>query len=66
MRYTLKQWRKLRDLSRKSLAELVGKTETTIWSWEVGKTEPKASDLENLRNALELSDNDIILLEYLT
>lgn len=62
MNYTLKQWRMLRDMTQGELAEAIGKSVATVWSWEKGKTEPKASDLSNLRTALKLKDTDVIVL----
>lgn len=62
MNYTLKQWRKLRDMSRKELAERIGKTEITIWNWERGQTSPRASDIKAIREVLMLTPEDNILL----
>lgn len=62
MNYTLKEWRNLRGITMEDLAKRVGKTKPTIWKWETGRTEPKISDMANLRKALSLNAKDNIVL----
>ena len=62
LKLTLKQWRRLKDITQEELAERVGKTAVTISKWEQGHTEPKMSDMDNLRKALELKASDSIVL----
>lgn len=62
MKYTLKQWRMLRGMTRKELAEAIGKSETTIWHWEKGHSERRPSEVEALRKALDLKKSDVIIL----
>ena len=49
-------------MSRKALAEAIGKSEPTIYNWEQGKSERKPSEIQALRNALNLKEDDVIIL----
>lgn len=62
MKLTLAEWRRLRGLSRKKLGELVGKSQLTIRNWERGDSERKPSEIEALRKALNLTDEDVLIL----
>lgn len=62
MKLTLIEWRRLRGMSRKALAEAIGKSELTIYNWEQGKSERRPSEIKALREALNLKANDVILL----
>lgn len=62
MNFTLKEWRVLRGLTMEGLGDKVGKSKVTIWKWETGRTEPKISDMKNLRTALKLNAKDSIIL----
>lgn len=62
MKYTLKQWRGVRNISQEKLAELIGKTNMTISMWETGKAEPKWSDLVKLAQVLETGGIDNIAM----
>ena len=62
MKLTLKQWRRLKDITQEELAEKIGVSATTIWAWENG-TMPSGRNLQIVANALEVSADDIILPE---
>ena len=62
MQYTLKQWRRLRNMTQEQLAEAVDRAPITILNWENGKSEPKYKDVLKLRLALRLEPTDVILM----
>lgn len=62
MKLTLLEWRRLRGLSRKKLAEMIGKSEVTIYNWEKGLSERRPSEVEALRKALSLKKDDVIIM----
>lgn len=62
MKLTLSEWRRLRGMSRKALAEAVGKSEVTIWHWEKGDSERRPSEVAALRKALNLEEQDVLIL----
>lgn len=49
-------------MTRKELAEAIGKSEVTIYNWELGKSERRPSEVEALRKALDLKKSDVIIL----
>lgn len=61
VKYTLRQWRKLRDITIKGLAEAVGVDYTTIWRWEKGDM-PNAKYIPLLEKALDIKWSDDVLL----
>lgn len=63
-KYTLMQWRGIRGMTKRELAEKSGLTDTTIRKYENSVDElrkAKYSSLERLANALEVSVDDIFL-----
>lgn len=62
MKRTLEEWRELRYMTQKDLADAIGKTNMTISLWETGKSEPKYSDLVKLSQVLKTKGIDNILL----
>lgn len=62
MKYTLKQWRGIRNVSQEELAKAIGKTNMTISLWETGKAEPRWSDLIKIEQFLGTGGIDNILM----
>lgn len=60
-RYTLRQWRKLRDLSLREMADAVGVNPTTIWRWESGDM-PNAKYIPEIEKALDIKWSDDVLV----
>lgn len=56
----LRKYRTLKGLSQKSLAKLIGVSQTAVYSWEKGKMIPKIEQLLNLSHALEIPLNDLV------
>lgn len=61
-RITLPAARKNAKLTQKELAELCGVSESTVWSWENGRTEPTVSQAMKICEAVGLHIDDIIFL----
>lgn len=61
VKYTLKQWRRLRGLSQQALADTVGVNYTTIWRWETGDM-PNAKYIPLLEKALDIKWSDDVLM----
>lgn len=59
---TLPAARKNAKLTQKELAELCGVSESTVWSWENGRTEPTVSQALKICEAVGLHIDDIIFL----
>lgn len=53
-KFTLRQWRVLAGLSREKLGNKIGRTPMTIYKWENGQTQPNATDIANLEDALNI------------
>lgn len=62
MKLTLRQWRGLREMSQDELAEAIGVSRISVWSWEKGKVNPKAENLEQLKSVLGLKKTDHIIV----
>lgn len=60
-RYTLRQWRKLRDLTLMDMAKAVGVNPTTIWRWESGDM-PNAKYIPRIEKALNIKWSDDVLV----
>ena len=56
---TIRQLREERSWTQLDLAYKVGVTPATVYNWERGKYEPKASQLRALAHAFEVSMDDI-------
>lgn len=54
--------RKNANLTQKDLAERCGVSESTVWSWEKGRTEPTVSQAIKIGEAVGLHIDDIIFL----
>ena len=61
-RYTLKQWRAVRGLTLKQVADAVGKSYGIVWNWENGKSEPRASDIAKLEQVLNIKWSDDVVM----
>lgn len=62
VKHTLKQWRQLTGLTQEALAEAIGVDRTTLIRWEQGKTQPKADDIANLEQALNIKWSDDVVM----
>lgn len=60
VKYTLKQWRLLRGLTQKEVGEKLKVSDVTIHKWETGKGEPKASQIAQLEEVLNIKWSDDI------
>ena len=56
----LKKIRKERNLTQQQLADLLQVTKTTIANYEQGIKEPKFKTLEQIKNILECSYDDLL------
>ena len=61
-RYTLRTWRRVRDLTLKSASELIGVTEQTLISWEQGRTAPNAKHIKAIEDAYNIRWSDDVLM----
>ena len=62
VRHTLRQWRRLADMTQTELGEAIGRDQTTIVRWEKGETQPKADDIAKLEQVLNIKWSDDILM----
>ena len=62
MEKTLKEWRLHRNLTQEQLADLTGKSQYQISTWESGVHEPSYNVMMQMREALKLKKSDVILL----
>lgn len=60
---TLKQLRMFAGLTRKDLAQKLGKSESTVRNWEVGTTQPNANDIVKLEDVLNIKWADVVLVQ---
>lgn len=61
-KYTLRQWRRLRNISMMDLADRLGVNYTTIWRWENGQM-PNAKYIPLLEKELDIKWSDDVLME---
>lgn len=61
---TLKAWRINANLSRNEVANIVGKTERTIYNWECGIQIPDKGNLEKLASIYRTESDSIFLGDY--
>lgn len=54
-KYTIKQWRQIKGLTQKQLADKIGMKFTTYQSKESGKRPWRADDIKNIARVLGLS-----------
>lgn len=57
----LRRLRKEKGLSAQRLANLVGVSGTSVWSWESGSARPRGSRLGALAEALGVSENELLI-----
>jgi transcriptional regulator with XRE-family HTH domain len=60
---TIRQWREARGLSPVEMAAELGVSLATIYNWETGKSEPRASMLRRIALLLQVKMEDIDILE---
>lgn len=60
---TLKQLRMFAGMTRKDLAQKLGKSDSTIQNWETGRTQPNANDIVKLEQVLNIKWSDVILMQ---
>ncbi len=60
---TIRQLREAKGWTQLQLANKAGVTPSTIYNWERGRFEPKASQLRAVARALGVSSDDIELVE---
>lgn len=58
--FNIREWRKKAGLTQVELAELVNVHENTVSRWESGDREPRATDIKNLCEALDVSESDLL------
>jgi len=51
--------RKSRKLSQAKFAKLIGLRQYILSAWELGKTNPSETELESIKSALTLFDNEV-------
>lgn len=51
-----------RDMSQAELADAIGVTEETVWSWEASRSLPRASMLERLELEFQLRPGELVEL----
>lgn len=56
----LKEWRKTKGLTQKALAQILGVSQQTVASWEVGRTEIPLWALKKLKEEFNLDLNWLI------
>jgi len=60
---TLKQLRLFAGMSRKELADELGKSVGTVRNWEIGMSQPNANDIVKLEQVLNMKWADVILVQ---
>ena len=58
---TIKEWRAIRLMSQKQLADAIGSSEFVIWQWESNRRGMAAHSLRKVAAALGVSMDDIEL-----
>lgn len=61
-KHSLREWRRLKEMSQDDLAAAVGVSRTTIFNWEDHPEKMTVDKVERVARALDLSINDIIFL----
>ena len=57
---TIKQLRKVHNLSQEAFASKIGVSQTTVTSWETGKAEPASSIIVKIANYFNVSTDFIL------
>ena len=60
MSLTIRQWRRLKEMSQKNLADACGVHENTIRNWEEDSSQIKLSDAIKLSEVFGVSIDDIV------
>ena len=63
---TLPAARKMANITQKELAEACGVSESTVYNWEKGKTEPTVSQWKKAAEVCGFHYDDIIFLPSVT
>ncbi len=63
MKRTIRELRTERGWSQAELAHQAGVAPSTIYNWESGRYEPRASQMRDLATALDVKMDDIELVE---
>jgi transcriptional regulator with XRE-family HTH domain len=63
MRKTIRQLREEREWTQLELANTLGVTPATVYTWERGRNEPRASQLRKIAETFGVLMDDIDLLE---
>jgi ribosome-binding protein aMBF1 (putative translation factor) len=50
-------------LTRKDLAQKLGRSESTIQNWEKGRSQPNANDIVKLEQVLNIKWADVVLAQ---
>jgi ribosome-binding protein aMBF1 (putative translation factor) len=50
-------------MTRKDLAQKLGKSDSTVRNWETGRTQPNANDIVKLEQVLNIKWSDVILMQ---
>ena len=61
-KYTLKQWRRVRDLTQKEASKRIGVSEQTLLSWEKGKSMPRVDKIPAIEKAYDIKWSDDVLM----
>lgn len=62
MKHTLREWRRIKELSQQELGDLVGVSKTTVVHWEEHPERMRVERVKQVALALEISIDDIIIL----
>lgn len=57
---TIKELRKSKKITQKQLAEKIGKVESTVRMWELGKNNPQPDSLKKLSEVLEVDYSELM------
>lgn len=61
-KYTLRQWRKVNDMTLKEASDLIGVSEQTVIAWEQGRSEPRAGNIRAIEKAYNIKWSDDVLM----
>ena len=63
-KFTLRQWRKINDMSRKELADAIGRDPSTIARWETDTSvQPRIDDVNKIEQVLGINWQDDVLVQ---
>lgn len=61
-KYTLKTWRKVRDMTLAEASEKIGVSRVTLINWEKGKSIPKVDKIPAIEKAYDIRWSDDVLM----